>query len=599
MQSVLRSLPPTLDETYERILLGLESCHQEVLAALTWLTYSKTPLSAKQLAEACIIEPDNATPVVDEERILPEEILQLLSSLVVEKATERRQDKYDLMKEIRLAHFSVKEYLVSDRIRKSQACSFSIESGLAKVFIAKSCIAYITYYSESPSKASNNDDILRFPLMRHACKYWDCYCLDCENQSREEIMDIATQRLTSDSWRTCWGKVRGSHPCAPGFFDDFPAPPLHCAVGLGLDEVIERLLENVSISDIDAHYFPCGSALHTAVSFPRPRAVKLLLEAGADVNVDSGCIGTPLHLASKDISAQLIAYGADVNATNGANETALSVAMKSRNQDKMELLVDAGADVNAIGGYWGSPLNLAAARGEEEYVRMLCENGADPNLRAPALVNFDLEVTPIQATFLDVLGKMIHARSPLKIIPTSQQRPGSETENSIGALKRAHDNELKGANIIKVLLDHGANANEQAVGEFGTPLQMASCSGDISRVERLLSHGADVNAACVENFGTALQAAAIRGSPEVVELLLTHGAEVNSQDRGQFGTALQAASLRGESEIVKLLIAKGADVHAEGRRFGTAIEAARLCLFGDNSGVIEILRNHGARLAGE
>ena len=53
IKDVLRTLPKTLDETYERILCAIEERYRpEALALLRWITYSTTPLTLGELAEA-------------------------------------------------------------------------------------------------------------------------------------------------------------------------------------------------------------------------------------------------------------------------------------------------------------------------------------------------------------------------------------------------------------------------------------------------------------------------------------------------------------------------------------------------------------------
>jgi hypothetical protein len=94
--------------------------------------------------------------------------------------------------------------------------------------------------------------------------------------------------------------------------------------------------------------------LHAATDWPgyfpdAPAAVTLLLEAGADPNVDSGgnCPETPLHWA--------------------ASTDDLDVAVA---------LVDGGADLETPGGSIGTPLDNAVGYGCWHVARLLAERGA-------------------------------------------------------------------------------------------------------------------------------------------------------------------------------------------------------------------------------
>lgn len=53
---------------------------------------------------------------------------------------------------IRLGHFSVREYLVSEGIKDSKVSKFSIIDIVADLFIAESCLQYILYYDGLDSK---------------------------------------------------------------------------------------------------------------------------------------------------------------------------------------------------------------------------------------------------------------------------------------------------------------------------------------------------------------------------------------------------------------------------------------------------------------
>ena len=149
VQSTLRSLPRTLDETYDRILNGLER-QGEAFTALQWLTFSTRPLKTCELAEACIVDPD-AEKQIDEQKRFPfEQLFDLRPSLVTVtevkgssemEVTDFMKRRYSSTLSVRLAHFSVKEYLISERIRTGHAADFSLQAGLANSFIAKSCVA--------------------------------------------------------------------------------------------------------------------------------------------------------------------------------------------------------------------------------------------------------------------------------------------------------------------------------------------------------------------------------------------------------------------------------------------------------------------------
>lgn len=73
---------------------------------------------------------------------------------------------------IRLGHFSVREYLVSEGIKDSKVSKFSIIDIVADLFIAESCLQYILYYDGLDSKTFSQKDLEIFPLLEYLCQFW-------------------------------------------------------------------------------------------------------------------------------------------------------------------------------------------------------------------------------------------------------------------------------------------------------------------------------------------------------------------------------------------------------------------------------------------
>ena len=104
------------------------------------------------------------------------------------------------------------------------------------------------------------------------------------------------------------------------------------------------------------------------------------------------------------------------------------------------------------------------------------------------------------------------------------------------------------ANILSLLLDHGADVDGQVEG-YSTPLHHVSKYGKLEAAQCLLDRGADINARGGYGF-TPLHWAVIDERVQLVRLLLEHGADVNaSDDSGR--TPSQLAGIT--SEILELL----------------------------------------------
>jgi ankyrin repeat protein len=96
-----------------------------------------------------------------------------------------------------------------------------------------------------------------------------------------------------------------------------------------------------------------GPALLTAASFGPPEMVRLLLDEGADPNLDDAHGFRALYYASKGGSAEivrmLIEAGSDLEAKeNQSGHTALMVAARWKRLEVVEMLLKAGANPLAV-----------------------------------------------------------------------------------------------------------------------------------------------------------------------------------------------------------------------------------------------------------
>ena len=528
----MRSLSKTLDETYERILRSLESEEklEDAIMALRWLCYSKRPLRLTELAEVLAFKEDNDGEFILDRFPDADTVKDYCSSLVTYGAASIRvpaasPENYSVGGPtcpviVRLAHFSVQEYLLSNR------CVFSSEFQAQTCHgkIAESCLRYLLYLSE---QGPLNRQVLQgSPLALYSAEYWWQHAQNAHEMNGATVFELSSRLLNDkNALHLClqlFDPISGKRRIAY-FYPINLYHPVYYAAAVGLPKVVESELRQAP--KINA--VVVNDALRAVSYKGHERIVQLLLDAGAEVNAQGwrcGRVvreyGNALLAASykghERIVQLLLDAGAEVNAQGwrcGEPErlygNALQAASDEGHERIVQLLLDAGAEVNAQGGLCGSALQAASCKGHERIVQLLLDAGAEANAQG-----------------------------------------------------ERHSNALEGAvlsgneEVVRILLAAGADINAQG-GYYGNALQAAAVRGRKEVVRILLNAGVDINTQG-GRCGNALQAAVVAGNEEVVRMLLDAGADVYAPV-GIYGSAFQRAHRLTNVKIKDMLLDAGAE----------------------------------------
>jgi ankyrin repeat protein len=530
VRRALKELPKTLDETYARILCAIDEGEhgEEALKILTWLICAERPLTATEVLQVTGIVTEDP-PRFDGDEVLEDssDILRICSSLVSITTVTRGSDEVSDddttdgesfysktnaesdVTYVRLAHFSVKEYLDSSR-----PCipRYRLTGQEPHDMLAKCCLVYLLRFRGDEWRNPDCESV--FPLARYAARHWTRHARASSMLSKHQqhlSVEMFTRNTTAFVAWMRFFDINEPWVSAPDIrraMNEVPTA-LYVASQEGLANSVSVILIAGAAVNTKGGYY--GTALQTAAVGGHKEVVQVLVKAGADVNAQGGMHGTALQAAvvrgHKEVVQMLVKAGADVNAQGGMYNTALQAAVVRGHKEVVQVLVKAGADVNAEGGEYGTALQAAVEGGDNEVVQMLVETGADVNVEGRVYT------TALQA-----------------------------------AAVKGHKE------VVQMLVKAGADVNAQG-GMYGTALYAVAVRGHNEVVQVLVKAGADVNAQGGMH-GTALQAAAVRGHKEVVQMLVKAGADVNAQG-GMYGTALQAAAARGHNEVVQVLVKAG------------------------------------------
>lgn len=258
------------------------------------------------------------------------------------------------------------------------------------------------------------------------------------------------------------------------------------AVNNGDEPSLKQLLENGADAKMTDD---CGnSVLMYAIIASRTSIMKLLIGAGADVNAsDRFNNGVPLGKAVDIADPEdryaavkvLIDAGANVNVGN--YRTPLMEAVSKEDVRLVELLIAWGADVNSQDIDASNAYSLAAELGNQKVKQILLAAGADPAVGVAKYKKVYGEHAFFQAAAdgrVDVVEAML-GNGTATVNMTNASK--------VTALMRAHDEP-----VVDALLRAGADVNLQDDRGF-TALMWALEIGRIGIVKKLIAAGADVN----------------------------------------------------------------------------------------------------------
>ena len=429
VRGILEELPETLDETYERVLREINKANREHARRLMQcLTVALRPLRVEELAEVLAIDLDAPA-----QRGIPQlnpnwrwadqhqAVLSTCSSLIV---IVNDGDS----PVVQFSHFSVKEYLTSDRL----ACSsgdvsrYHIVLEPAHTILVQASLGILLRLDNR----INKDNVGDFPLAEYAARHWFDharfenvasrirntmeYFFDADKAHwiawcRLQMVDVpwegfiptVSNKGLEDAIPLYYAALGGFYDPAEHLVIKHPeqinakgglmGTPLVAALHGEYFQVAELLRRHGA--DVDVRVLPEHTLLRSTCQNDFLYILPWLLNHGADVNAQDHELWTPLHDAAcygrLQVFRMLIEHNPNVHLRNDLGESPLHLAASPRNHrghlDIMQSLLDHGADPNARDNNgstplhhssWWKELSYTATKGTVEGTRLLLKHGA-------------------------------------------------------------------------------------------------------------------------------------------------------------------------------------------------------------------------------
>ena len=370
---LLSQLPATLDETYARLLKEIGKTNEfYALRLLQCLTVAKRPLHVEELAEILALDfGSEGLPELKENwrsKDQQDAVLSMCSSLI---AIVPDHDRHI----VQFSHFSVKEFLTSDRLATSSLdiSHLHILPEPAHTVVAKACLGILLRSGDSQDTDTDIEE--RYPLIRYAARYWVDHAQFEQVWKRVEdgirrLFDPAKPHLKS--WLQ-HSPIQSSQFFAGYNLDKHCGSSLYYASLCGFRDLAAQLISE-NPQHVTGPFGRNPTPLVAALDRGHLDIAELLYQAGADLGIRNDHNMTLLHAASAgksvDIVRWLFEHAVHDNSQQDSDKTSLHLAPANRHLWQ-------GITVNEADDVQRTPLHLALEGGHFEIIRELLRRGAD------------------------------------------------------------------------------------------------------------------------------------------------------------------------------------------------------------------------------
>ncbi|XP_071125124.1 uncharacterized protein [Mytilus edulis] len=346
--------------------------------------------------------------------------------------------------------------------------------------------------------------------------------------------------------------------------------------------------KNIELTMCDKRIYET-SVLRFAYENKGIEIVKQLLETNKEDEFDDD-LKTLFFIACSKGDTETVSHICSIvhkyNINDYIDATPLHTACENGNAETVQFLLSQNAYVDSISIENETPLHIACKKGLNDVVRSLLQRGAKPFLTNKHGENVYHLVS--RYNYLDCARSVFEFRK--KSLTNTDAEPGvnSRTVNGKNALYFSFENKNK--NMMKLILNFGANADE-IFDDIEEPLLLKACREDsLELVEVLLEYSSAVNRKTFDGKD-ALYFSYKNQNKMLMKCLLRYGATINNYYGTEGETLLSKACRKGYVDIVSILLDECCYVNAKNNNGETALCIACQC---NEIAIATLLTQNGA-----
>ena len=338
IKQCLESLPRGLDNTYIRIFEQTRRLHPDDLELIkklfSWLVHSVRPLKLSELAEAVTFDPDERTLDFSAIPTEPNNLLGLTGGLLVLTGDE------DV---VGLSHYSVKEFLLSDRIKDSSVGEFFEGDDLAHLDLVVTSMKYLMLddFSDGPCRSVKRlrSRKTKYHFVQYAANNWMNHYKALPARAG---LSLNSELITMFSEQDNTKKFQSMEQIEQ--FNEALTYSYH------MEEAFVSVFQDLCIAS-DPFYYGALYGLDGLLLW--------LLEMGYNINAKGGYYEYPLLAAAFGEHAswttvqKLLDMGADIHVSSSMGNAANAIAIRGTPQDwtLLKKLAQCELDLQRISSY--------------------------------------------------------------------------------------------------------------------------------------------------------------------------------------------------------------------------------------------------------